>query len=110
MQAKKELGQNFLVDEGVVGDLTAAAQIEKTDTILEVGAGTGTVTRELAARAGKVNAGLWAPAVSELAAGDPPEPWLPLSFSGPAGGESGRLTSRRADPAPEPIGGRARAR
>jgi len=52
--AKKILGQNFLVDEGVVGELAAAAQIEKTDTILEVGAGTGAVTKRLAQTAGRV--------------------------------------------------------
>ena len=54
MEAKKELGQNFLVDEGVVSDLTAAAQIKKTDTVLEVGAGTGAVTKRLAQTAGRV--------------------------------------------------------
>jgi 16S rRNA (adenine1518-N6/adenine1519-N6)-dimethyltransferase len=51
---KKELGQNFLVDERVADDLIAAAQIKKNDTVLEVGAGTGTVTKRLAQTAGKV--------------------------------------------------------
>lgn len=51
---KKSLGQNFLVDQRVVHDLVAAAEIGPEDVILEPGAGTGTVTKELAKRAGKV--------------------------------------------------------
>ncbi len=54
MRASKLLGQNFLVDDRVVKDLVATAQIEKSDTILEVGAGTGAVTKRLAQTAGKV--------------------------------------------------------
>ena len=54
MQTKKALGQNFLVDPKVARDLAETAGVKRDDTILEVGAGTGTVTRELAARAGKV--------------------------------------------------------
>jgi 16S rRNA (adenine1518-N6/adenine1519-N6)-dimethyltransferase len=54
VKTKKELGQNFLVDERVVDDLIAAAQIKKNDMVLEVGAGTGTVTKHLAQTAGKV--------------------------------------------------------
>jgi 16S rRNA (adenine1518-N6/adenine1519-N6)-dimethyltransferase len=54
LQPKKSLGQNFLVDERVADDLIAAAQIEKTDTVIEVGAGTGAVTNRLAQTAGRV--------------------------------------------------------
>jgi 16S rRNA (adenine1518-N6/adenine1519-N6)-dimethyltransferase len=56
MKASKLLGQNFLVDDRVVKDLVATAQIKKSDTILEVGAGTGAVTKRLAQTAGKVTA------------------------------------------------------
>ena len=51
---KKRFGQNFLVDEKVVADLVAAANLTKEDVVIEVGAGTGVVTKELAKRAGKV--------------------------------------------------------
>lgn len=54
LRPKKGLGQNFLVDEEVVADLVAAANLTKEDAVLEVGAGTGVLTKELAKRAGKV--------------------------------------------------------
>ncbi len=54
LRPKKRFGQNFLVDEKVVADLVAAAKISKEDVVVEVGAGTGVLTRELARRAGKV--------------------------------------------------------
>lgn len=54
LRPKKSLGQNFLVDQKVVRDLVNAAEITRSDLVLEVGAGTGTVTRELAKRVGKV--------------------------------------------------------
>ena len=54
MGPKKALGQNFLVDEQIAKDLVATANIKKDDTVLEVGAGTGAVTKELARDAKKV--------------------------------------------------------
>jgi len=51
---KKSFGQNFLVDEKVVADLVAAANLTREDVVVEIGAGTGVVTKELAKRAGKV--------------------------------------------------------
>lgn len=51
---KKSFGQNFLVDEKVVADLVNAAELSKTDVVVEIGSGTGVVTKELAKRAGKV--------------------------------------------------------
>jgi len=54
VEPKKSLGQNFLVDQNVVRDLIDAAKIGKKDVVLEVGAGTGTVTKRLAQTAGKV--------------------------------------------------------
>ncbi len=54
LKPKKSFGQNFLVDEKVVADLVAAAELTRSDTVVEVGAGTGVLTKALAQRAGKV--------------------------------------------------------
>ncbi|MDP4000627.1 MAG: 16S rRNA (adenine(1518)-N(6)/adenine(1519)-N(6))-dimethyltransferase RsmA [bacterium] len=48
------MGQNFLVDEVVLAELVEAAQLKKTDTVVEVGPGLGVLTQELVKRAGKV--------------------------------------------------------
>ncbi len=52
----KRLGQNFLIDKNALEKLLEAAKISKDDTILEVGAGIGTITIELAKLAKKVAA------------------------------------------------------
>lgn len=52
----KSLGQNFLIDEPVIKRIVHAAEIESDDFVIEVGSGIGNMTRELAARAGKVAA------------------------------------------------------
>lgn len=44
----KKLGQNFLIDEGVVKEIVRAADIEAGETVLEVGPGIGTLTQGLA--------------------------------------------------------------
>ena len=54
MRFKKRFGQNFLIDEDVVLSLVKAAKISPEDVVLEVGAGTGVVTKELAKYAKKV--------------------------------------------------------
>jgi len=54
MEYRKKLGQNFLVDQSVINEVVKAAQINKRDTIVEVGAGTGVLTRPLAEKARKV--------------------------------------------------------
>jgi 16S rRNA (adenine1518-N6/adenine1519-N6)-dimethyltransferase len=54
LSVRKGLGQNFLIDRGVLEKIIAAAGIEKTDTIVEVGPGLGVLTRALAEKAGKV--------------------------------------------------------
>ncbi len=46
---KKSLGQNFLVNEGVLDRIVRAADIGPTDTIVEIGPGTGALTKRLAA-------------------------------------------------------------
>jgi 16S rRNA (adenine1518-N6/adenine1519-N6)-dimethyltransferase len=50
----KELGQNFLVDRGVLAHILAAAEIRATDTVLEIGPGLGTLTQALAEHAQRV--------------------------------------------------------
>lgn len=52
----KNFGQNFLIDERVLQDIVRAAEIQKTDTVIEIGAGIGTLTSALAERAGHVYA------------------------------------------------------
>lgn len=54
MHAKKHLGQHFLKSERVVRDAIDAAKISPTDTVLEIGPGTGVLTRGLLERAGQV--------------------------------------------------------
>ena len=51
---KKRLGQNFLVDETTLAKVAAAAVIGPDDTVLEIGAGLGSLTRHLAEAAGRV--------------------------------------------------------
>jgi 16S rRNA (adenine1518-N6/adenine1519-N6)-dimethyltransferase len=53
-QPKKGLGQNFLVSEGTLRRIVAAADLEPGDVVLEVGPGLGTLTRLLAQQAERV--------------------------------------------------------
>lgn len=52
--AKRTMGQNFLVDKQALAQIVAAADIQPTDTIVEIGPGLGVLTAELSKRAGKV--------------------------------------------------------
>lgn len=51
---RKQLGQNFLIDPGVLDAIAEAAEISSGDMVLEIGPGIGTLTRRLAAEAGHV--------------------------------------------------------
>ena len=51
---KKSLGQNFLVDRHIIEKMVAAAEIQPTDVILEVGPGIGALTQELVRAAKRV--------------------------------------------------------
>ena len=53
-RAKKGLGQHFLVDRGVLEKIISAAELEPSDTVIEVGPGLGVLTRELVKKATKV--------------------------------------------------------
>ena len=54
IRPNKSFGQNFLIDRSVLNKIIDASAIEKDEEILEVGAGTGVLTRELAKHAGRV--------------------------------------------------------
>ena len=54
MRPNKSFGQNFLVDRSTLMGIVEAAEIDASDAVLEVGAGTGVLTRELAKRARRV--------------------------------------------------------
>lgn len=46
--AEKKFGQNFLIDREVLFNLVQSADLDKNDSVIEVGPGIGTVTKELA--------------------------------------------------------------
>jgi 16S rRNA (adenine1518-N6/adenine1519-N6)-dimethyltransferase len=48
IHAKKSLGQNFLINDGIIAKIVTAAELTPEDTVLEVGPGTGNLTRALA--------------------------------------------------------------
>ncbi|MEK7505196.1 MAG: 16S rRNA (adenine(1518)-N(6)/adenine(1519)-N(6))-dimethyltransferase RsmA [Patescibacteria group bacterium] len=54
IRAKKSLGQHWLTNKGVLEKIAAAGNLSASDTVLEVGPGTGNLTALLLARAGKV--------------------------------------------------------
>jgi 16S rRNA (adenine1518-N6/adenine1519-N6)-dimethyltransferase len=56
LHARKHLGQNFLTDPAILESIAAAADLSRQDTVLEVGAGLGSLTRPLARQAGRVMA------------------------------------------------------
>jgi 16S rRNA (adenine1518-N6/adenine1519-N6)-dimethyltransferase len=54
IQPRKSLGQNFLVDRRALERIVEAAELGPEDIVLEIGPGLGTLTRLLAAEAGRV--------------------------------------------------------
>ena len=50
----KRLGQNFLTDSNLLAAIADDAGVTAEDTVLEIGAGAGTLTRALADRANRV--------------------------------------------------------
>jgi len=63
---KKRLGQNFLADKNVLEKIIKAGNITSEDIILEIGPGTGILTRELVKKAKKVIAIEKDPAMVEI--------------------------------------------
>jgi 16S rRNA (adenine1518-N6/adenine1519-N6)-dimethyltransferase len=54
LRARKGLGQHFLVDEGLLKTIAEAAELSRSDVVVEVGPGLGVLTAELSRRAGWV--------------------------------------------------------
>jgi 16S rRNA (adenine1518-N6/adenine1519-N6)-dimethyltransferase len=54
LQARKSLGQHFLVDEDAVLQILKAAELTTKDTVIEVGPGLGVMTDQLAKNVGRV--------------------------------------------------------
>lgn len=54
LNLKKSLGQNLLVDTSHLARIAAAANLNGTDTVLEIGPGLGALTQYLAQQAGRV--------------------------------------------------------
>ena len=54
MHAKKNLGQNFLVDINVIKGIVAAADIQPGDQVIEIGPGIGSLTEQLLLAGAKV--------------------------------------------------------
>ncbi len=54
IKPSKRLGQNFLIDQNILEFIVNTGMIESNDVVLEIGAGTGALTRLLAAKAGHV--------------------------------------------------------
>ena len=55
-RTKKQLGQNFLIDESAINTIIEKSDIQPDDIVLEIGAGIGFVTEQIAQRAKKVYA------------------------------------------------------
>ncbi|MEB3232342.1 MAG: rRNA adenine N-6-methyltransferase family protein, partial [Leptolyngbyaceae bacterium] len=54
LQAKKRFGQHWLKDEQILNHIVAAADVGGSDRILEIGPGTGLLTRRLVPYAERV--------------------------------------------------------
>lgn len=51
---KKQFGQNFISDTNLLESIVSIAGVDQDATVLEIGCGAGTLTRALAAKAGRV--------------------------------------------------------
>jgi 16S rRNA (adenine1518-N6/adenine1519-N6)-dimethyltransferase len=68
----KSLGQHWLRDREVLASIAGAAELKKTDTVLEIGPGLGTLTSELLRAAGAVVAVEFDPALAQKLPGQFP--------------------------------------
>lgn len=53
-KAKKTLGQNFLLNPGVIDKIVSAVEINRNDVIIEIGPGTGTLTEKFTQKSSRV--------------------------------------------------------
>ena len=54
LEARSKLGQNFLIDLNLLDLIVRTAELDRSDAVLEVGTGTGSLTARLAEQAGGV--------------------------------------------------------
>jgi 16S rRNA (adenine1518-N6/adenine1519-N6)-dimethyltransferase len=54
VRIKKQWGQNFLIDQNLLQFIVKTAELSRNDVVLEIGAGTGSLTRLIAGKAGHV--------------------------------------------------------
>src|SRR5262245_42533611 len=54
LEAKSKLGQNFLIDLNLLDLVVRTAELDRSDAVLEVGTGTGSLTARLADHAGAI--------------------------------------------------------
>lgn len=54
IKADKKLGQNFLISDDAVNRIIEKSEVTKSDLVIEIGPGLGTLTKELLEKAGKV--------------------------------------------------------
>ena len=54
LRANKKLGQNFLINEQIIDEIIEKSQITQEDTVLEIGPGLGSLTKELLSNAKRV--------------------------------------------------------
>ena len=48
LKAKKSLGQNFLIDNNIINKIVKIGSVNKNKTVMEIGAGYGNLTKEIA--------------------------------------------------------------
>lgn len=53
-RCRKRLGQNFLIDSNIISKILAGAELSPQDTVVEIGPGLGTLTKEMARLAATV--------------------------------------------------------
>ncbi|MDD2554685.1 MAG: 16S rRNA (adenine(1518)-N(6)/adenine(1519)-N(6))-dimethyltransferase RsmA [Desulfotomaculaceae bacterium] len=54
ISCRKSLGQNFLIDNNIIGKIIASGELTGSDLVVEIGPGLGALTTEIARQAGKV--------------------------------------------------------
>jgi 16S rRNA (adenine1518-N6/adenine1519-N6)-dimethyltransferase len=55
VRPKRELGQNFLIDDNILGVIGRAAELDRDDVVLEIGGGLGVLSEYLAPRVGHLH-------------------------------------------------------